>query len=43
MKTYQEFGAEYTSIMFGISKNYAIVKAAELRNKYPEFEGVVEG
>ena len=43
MKTYSEFGAEYTSITFGISKNYAIVKAAELRNKYPEFEGVKEG
>jgi mRNA-degrading endonuclease toxin of MazEF toxin-antitoxin module len=43
MKTYQDFGAEYTSIMFGISKNYAIVKAAELRSKYPDFEEVKEG
>lgn len=43
MKTYSEFGAEYTSITFGISKNYAIVKAAELRNKYPDFEDVKEG
>ena len=37
MKMYQEFGAEYTALTFEISKNYAIVKANELRNKYPEF------
>ena len=38
IKTYQDFGAEYTAVSFGISKNYAIVKASEIRNKFAEIE-----